>query len=140
VLAKIATDDAANAITDGLETSDPAAVFWAARFLAKLQAKTAVPALIRCLENRHAELDDEGVRSVIRALGLMPQRAAVPVLSAALRGRNRRTRKAAAWALVQIRAPESRAALESAAAELSWLSGRAIRRALAVKVERADEG
>jgi HEAT repeat protein len=98
--------------------------------LSALRSRTAIPALLNCLQKR----DDLRVgqrRAVVLALGRVPHVSEVPALSAALRDTSYQIRKAAAWALAQIRAPESSAALETAAAELSWLRAIPARRSRA---------
>jgi HEAT repeat protein len=102
--------------------------------LGKLRARRAIPALIETLDRRAEELDEGNKRVIIRALAHMPHRSQVPVLSTALRRGGLRTRRVAAMALVQIRAPESQAALEDAVKSLSWLRARQARRALRARI------
>jgi HEAT repeat protein len=113
-----------------LQAADSVRVFWAARLLAQADATDAVPALAACLEQRCDELDDAAIRSLVRALGLMPHRLAVPALTTALGQNSRKTQRAAAGALAQIRSPEAREALEAAKNELPWTRRRPIQRAL----------
>jgi len=112
----------------------------AAVSLRRLRSRRAVPALIRCLETRDEELDDGQKRLLVLALGYMPRVSEVPVLSASLRDRSYRIRNVAAWALAQIRAPESSTALEAAIKELSWFRALPVRRGLRVRARRADHG
>lgn len=130
VLIGLGSEEAITVLTASLHTGDGVAVGNASRLLSGIQARSAVPALIACLDNRSKELDDTAQQWVARALGRMPHRDAIPVLAKLLRSSSRRKRRTAAWAIAQIRAPESQVALESAADDLSYLSGRSIRRAL----------
>jgi hypothetical protein len=61
------------------------------------------------------------------------------VLAALLGERRRSTRRMAAVALAQIRAPESREALEEAVSSLSWLRALQARRALRSRQYVTDE-
>jgi HEAT repeat protein len=139
-LARIGTDEAVDALIECLEMPQGPRLTMAADSLRKLRSRRAVPALIRCLEARDGELRDGQKRILILALGEMPHASEVPVLAAALKDRSYRMRNAAAWALAQIRAPESTAALEAAGEELSWLRALPIRRGLRVRTRRADQG
>jgi HEAT repeat protein len=139
-LAHIGTDDAVAALIECLEVGRGPAFTLACVGLRKLRSREAVPAIICCLETRSEELRAGQKRILILALGRMPQVSEVPVLAAALTDRRYRTRNAAAWALAQIRAPESRAALETVATEMSWFRALPIRRGLRVRARRADEG
>jgi HEAT repeat protein len=138
-LANIGSEKAIAALIESLQTAESVCVSFIARSLVKLRARDAVPALIGCLQDRRELLDGSAKRSVIRALACMPHRSAVPVLAASLRERDRHTRKAAAWALVRTRAPESTVALESAVAELPWIRGRGVRQALRAKRRHGDD-
>jgi HEAT repeat protein len=138
VLISLGTGQAIAALADSLQTADNVAVANTARLLGGIQARSAIPALIRCLDTRSDELDDTDKRWVARSSGLMPQRDEIPVLAELLREPRRRTRTTTAWALAQIRSPESQAALELVANELSWFRGRAVRRALRAMRERAE--
>lgn len=136
VLISLGTEQALVALADSLRTADNVAVGNAARLLGGKRARSAIPALIRCLDTRSDELDGAAKRWIARSLGLMPHRDEISVLASLLRDPRRRTRNTAAWALAQIRSPESQAALESGANELSWFQGRAVRRALEAVRER----
>jgi hypothetical protein len=81
------------------------------------------------LEERAYELSASDKKVVIHALAQMPHRSEVPALARLLR-EPMSTRRVAASALVRIRAPESRAALEDAARSLSWWGGLPVRREL----------
>jgi HEAT repeat protein len=139
-LARIGTDEAVDALTDCLELDPGPRLTLAASSLRKLRARRAVPAILRCLKTRSDQLRPGQKRILILALGETPHVSAVPVLSEALRARNYRMRNAAAWSLAQIRAPESTAALEAAAQELSWVRAFPARRGLRVRSRRADQG
>jgi HEAT repeat protein len=139
-LGQLGTDDATDAIVECLEMEPGQRISLAALALRKLGSRRAVPAIIRCLETRSGEIRHSDKRTLIIALGKAPHVSEVPVLSAALKDRHYRMRHAAAWALAQIRAPESTGALEAAAADLSWLRGRSARRALRVRQYRSDQG
>jgi HEAT repeat protein len=108
--------------------------------LSKRHSRRAMPALRKCLESRGHELHRGQKRVLIVALGGVPHVSTVPVLAKALSDRSYRMRSAAAWALAQIRAPESSAALEAAADELSWLHAFPARRGLRVRTRRDDDG
>lgn len=139
VLISLGTEQAIAALTDSLQTGDNVAVANTARLLGRTRARSAIPALIRCLDTRNHELDSTAKQWIARSLGLMPHRDEIPALVELLRVPRRRTRITAAWALAQIRSPESQAALESVANELSWFRGRAVRRALETVREHSDE-
>ena len=139
VLISLGSEQAIAALADSLQTADNVSVANTARLLGGVQARSAIPELIRCLDTRSDELDITAKQWVARSLGLMPQRDEIPVLAELLREPRRRTRTTAAWALAQIRSPESQAALESVANELSWFRGRAVRRALRAMRERSAE-
>ena len=130
VLIRLGSEEAIAMLVESLQTADSVAVGNASRLLAGIQARSAISSLITCLDTRGNELDNTAQQWIARALGLMPHRDAIPVLAKLLRASSRRTRRTAAWAIAQIRAPESQVALESAADELPWFRGRAVRRAL----------
>lgn len=139
VLIALGHDAAIAMLASSLQSADSVGVSAAARLLAKSQARSAIPALIACLDTRGAELDSTAKRAIARAMGLMPHRDEIPPLAKLLRGPSRRTRAAAAGAMAQIRAPESEAALRSAANDLSWFRGRAVRRALSMARDRGTD-
>jgi HEAT repeat protein len=139
-LARIGTDEGVDALIECLDMATGTRFTLAAAALRKLRSRRAMPALIRCLETRGDKLHRGDRRILILALGEVPHVSEVPVLSAALRSPGYRTRNAAAWALAQIRAPESSAALEAAARELSWFGAVPIRRGLRLRRRRADDG
>lgn len=130
VLMGLGHEEAIAVLVASLQTADGVAVGNASRLLSGIQARSAIPALIECLDSRGEELDNTDQRWVARALGRMPHRDAIPVLARLLRASSRRTRRTAAWAIAQIRAPESQVALESAVDELSYFRGGPVRRAL----------
>lgn len=138
-LAHIDTEDAIDALIGSLSMDVTPRLIFAVDSLGKMGARSAIPALIQCLESRGDELRWGEKRVIILALTRMPHRSMVPVLSAALRERHRAVRKAAAWALTEIRAPESRAALEEAAESLSWPRNLQAKRALRAKAGDASE-
>jgi HEAT repeat protein len=129
-LARIDTEGATDALIDCLAMETGPRFTFAVKSLAELRASRAIPALIRTLKERRSELDEGDKRLIVFALVQTPHRSEVPVLSATLREGNRRTRRAAAIALTQIRAPESREALEEAVKSLPWLRGLSVRRVL----------
>jgi HEAT repeat protein len=139
-LARIGTDEAIDALCDALELPSGPRLILAASTFRKQRAARARPAIIRCLQTRGEALRPDERRILVLALGEMPHVSAVPVLAMALRERRYRMRTAAAWALAQIRAPESEAALEEVTNELSWLRARPIRRGLRARKQRADQG
>lgn len=139
-LARIGTDEAVDALIECLDMEPGPRFTLAAVSLRKLRSRRAVPAVIRCLETRGEEIREGQKRILILALGEVPHVSSIPVLSGALSDRSYRMRNAAAWALAQIRAPESSAALEAAAKELSWFRALPIRRGLRVRRRRADQG
>jgi HEAT repeat protein len=82
------------------------------------------------LEERHDEFRQGDKQVLVWALYQTPHRSEVPVLATLLGERSKSTRRMAAVALAQIKATESREALEEAVKTLSWLRGRQARRAL----------
>jgi HEAT repeat protein len=138
-LSQIDTDDAVDGLIECLDMEAGPPFTFAARELGRLRARRAIPALIRTLEERVSNLAEGDKRVIIYALAQMPHRSAVPVLSTALCGRNARTRRVAAMALAQIRAPESRGALEGAAKSLPWPRNLQAKRALRAKPGDASE-
>jgi HEAT repeat protein len=127
-LARIGTNRATDVLIENLSSQAGRRLFWAADLLGAVRARRAIPSLVRCLETR--ELHEGDRQIVILALARLPHTSAIPVLSRELLSRNRGTRKASAFALAQIDAPESGAALEAAASQLSWWRGQPVRRAL----------
>lgn len=139
-LERIGTDEATDALIDYLKMKPGPNLTMVVVSLKRLHAGRAVPSLVRCLERQDEELRHGQKRLLILALGEMPHVSAVPVLSASLRHRSYRVRNAAAWALAQIRAPESAAALAAASNELSWFRALPARRGLRTRTRRADHG
>jgi HEAT repeat protein len=139
-LEQVGTDDAVDGLIECLEMDTGPRFTFAVVALRRLGSRRAMPALLNCLETRDPELDAGNKHLVILAMGTTPHVSQVPVLSAALTARSYRTRNAAAWALAQIRAPESTAALEAAQRELSWIRARPVRRGLDVRRRRNDDG
>lgn len=139
-LARIGSDEAVDVLTECLDTGPGPRLTMAAVSLRRLRARRAVPAIVRCLEQRRDDLRPGQKRLLILALGEMPHVSELPVLSAALLDRSYRPRSAAAWALAQIRSPESADALETTAKQLPWLRALPLRRALRIRRGRADQG
>jgi HEAT repeat protein len=129
-LAHIGTEQAADALIDSLAVTTGPGFTFAVKSLAEDHAARARPAFVRTLEERHDELRQGDKRVLVWALYQTPHRSEVPVLAALLGERSRETRRMAAVALAQVRAPESREALEDAVKSLSWLRGLQARRAL----------
>lgn len=129
-LSRIGTEAAVDALDVTLKEESGPPLTFAVKTIADLRAERSVPALIHLLDERRDELDEGDKIVVIDALAKMPHRTAVPVLSATLRDGRRKTRRAAAMALAQIRSAESGAALEEAAASMSRIQGASVRRAL----------
>jgi HEAT repeat protein len=129
-LAHIGTEQAADALIDSLAVTTGPGFTFAVKSLAQDHAARARPAFVRTLEERHDELHQGDKQVLVWALYQTPHRSEVPVLAALLGERSRNTRRMAAVALAQIRAPESREALEGAVKSLSWLRGLQARRAL----------
>jgi HEAT repeat protein len=140
VLAEIGSEEAIDAMISSLLSPDKTAGSWAATLLGKMEARRALPALVARLQEHGEQLGSGRKFSVILALGRMPHRESVSVLAAALRDPDWSARRQAAWALQQIRAPESRIALEVAVSELSWFRGRWARRALRLRQRLDDDG
>jgi HEAT repeat protein len=138
-LAHIGTEKATEALIESLSMDTTPRFTFAVDSLGKMGARNAIPALIHCLESRGDQLQWGDKRVIILALTRMPHRSMVPVLSSALRDQRRAVRKAAAWALTEIRAPESTAALEEAAGSLSWPRNLQAKRALRVRPRDASE-
>jgi hypothetical protein len=139
-LRRIGTDDAVDALIECLDLKPGTRLTLAAAALRKLRNRAAVPAIVRCLATRAHVLNAGTRRILMLALGDMPHVSEVPVLADGLRDPRYRNRNAAAWALAQIRAPESAAALEAVAREYSWIRGIPIRRGLRERLERSDAG
>ena len=137
-LCGIGTNEAIDVMIDCLPTANALTVGWAAHLLARAHVRRAIPPLTKCLADRGESLTHPGKAMLIQALGALPHRTAVPVLTDALWAQDRATRVAAARALAHIRSPESRIALETAARKLSWIRGIAIRRVLR-SIEQIDE-
>lgn len=129
-LAHIGTEQAADALIDSLAVTTGPGFTFAVKSLAEDHAARARPAFVRTLAERHDELRQGDKQVLVWALYQTPHRSEVPVLAALLGERSRSTRRMAAVALAQIRAPESREALEEAVKSLSWLRGFQARRAL----------
>jgi HEAT repeat protein len=129
-LAHIGTEEAVDALIDSLAVTTGHCFTFAVKSLAEDHAARARPAFIRTLEERRDELDQGDKQVLVWALYQTPHRSEVPVLATLLGERSRSTRRMAAVALAQIKAPESRGALEEAVKSLSWLRGLQARRAL----------
>jgi HEAT repeat protein len=129
-LSAVGTEAAVSALAGSLEQQTNLGITFTARELRKLSARSAIPALANCLQERKDELDTGPKLLVIGALTAMPHRSEVPALGAVLDDSNRRVRRAAARALERLDMPEADAALQDAARQLSWLTGRPARRAL----------
>jgi HEAT repeat protein len=114
-----------------LEVSNLRVSRHAARSLAELQARDAIPVLIRILEVRGRDLPVGAQLTYIRALREMPHASAVGVLSDALYRKG--VQEKAAYGLAELRTPEATEALETAAEKLGWWSGRSVRRAIRLK-------
>jgi hypothetical protein len=112
---------------------------FAVKSLAEGRAAQARPAFVRTLEERHDELRQGDKQILVWALYQASHRSEVPVLTALLGERSRSTRRMAAVALAQIKATESREALEEAVESLSWLRGLQARRALRLLRYANDE-
>ncbi len=136
-LEHLATEGAIDAIIECLWMEPGPRFTFAVRALMRGRVRRAIPNLVECLERR-SELDRGDRRIIVLAFAEMPHRSEVPVLERMLRERGRSLRYAAAAALTRIRAPESLAALETAADELSWLRGRTVRCALRVRRQMDD--
>jgi HEAT repeat protein len=137
-LGRIGNDDAIDALTECLFVSDGVPLGLAASELNKAGSIRAVPEILHCLQTRHDEISPSRRRLLIQALNKTPHVSQIPVLSAALREPGYWMRHVAAVGLQRIRAPESTAALESGARELSWWSGLPARRALRRKRARGE--
>jgi HEAT repeat protein len=129
-LAGIGTARAIEALLDCLEMGTGPRFTFAVKSLAELNGPEVVPALIQTLERHRVQLSEGDKQLVIFALAQTPHRSEVPVLSAVIRDGSRRTQRMAAMALMRIRTPESREALEEAVESLSWLRGLEVRRVL----------
>jgi HEAT repeat protein len=138
-LAHIGTEQAADALIDSLAVTTGPGFTFAVKSLAEDYAARARPAFVRALEERHDELRQGDKQVLVWALYQTPHRSEVPVLAALLGERRRSTRRMAAVALAQIRAPESREALEEAVSSLSWLRALQARRALRSRQYVTDE-
>jgi HEAT repeat protein len=129
-LRRLGTEEAWDVVIECLAIAPVRHLWLAIDMLGKAGIRSAIPALIQCLDRRREELRRGDRRLIVLAFIRMPHRSEVPVLERTLREPGYRLRDSAAVALAQIRAPESRAALEVAAREFSWLRGRTVRRAL----------
>jgi len=129
-LAHIGTEEAADALIDSFAMTTGPGFTFAVKSLAEDHAARSRPAFIRTLEERRDELNQGDKQILVWALYKVPHRSEVPVLATLLGERSRSTRRMAAVALAQIKATESREALEEAARSLSWLRGLQARRAL----------
>jgi hypothetical protein len=129
-LEQIGTEAAVATLAKSLRSAPPLVASYSARALANLNARSELPAIIACLQDRSDELGEHGVRFIIGAMKKLPHVSAVPVLASALRDRRRGVRKIAGLALLRINAPESTAALQVAADELRFSMGWQARRAL----------
>lgn len=138
-LGHVGTDKAIEGLMECVERETGPPFTFAVRELGRLGARRAIPALIGALDGSSKQLSEGDKRVTIYALTQMPHRSEVSVLSAALREGNARTRRAAARALAQIRAPESHVALEQAVQSLSWTRGIQARRALRAKAGSLSE-
>jgi HEAT repeat protein len=138
-LAHIGTAQAVDALIDSLAVTTGPGFTFAVKSLAEDHAARARPAFVRMLEERHDELRQGDKQVLVWALYQTPHRSEVPVLAALLGERSRSTRRMAAVALGQIRASESREALEEAVKSLPWLRGLSARRALRSQRNAAGE-
>lgn len=129
-LAHIGTEEAADTLIDSLAVISGPCFTFTVKALAVEYAERAMPALIQTLEQRGGELRQVDKQLLVYALFQNPHRSQMPVLKTLLRERSWSTRRMAAVALAQIRAPEGREALEEAVRSLSWLRGLQARRAL----------
>jgi hypothetical protein len=129
-LERIGTGEASSTLRDGLTTAPPLVASYIARVLLKRGARSELPAIIAVLHDRADELDTADKQFVIDAMRKAPHVSAVPVLAETLRDRHWGLRKSAARALLAIGAPESVAALQTAADELGFWKGRQARHAL----------
>jgi HEAT repeat protein len=136
-LAHIHTVGAVDAMIEALDADDADTVGWAAYFLRRIGARRAVPSLIRCAEERRDDGTDKTL--LIQSLAHMPDPLAIPVLRAYATDPRWLTRREAALALRAIGTPESRTALEQAAAELSWVRAIPARRALRPRAKTTSE-
>jgi HEAT repeat protein len=129
-LAHIRTNEAVDVLIECLGMETGPRFGFATKSLAEIGSLRALPALIRTLDERRAELSEGDKWMIIHAFIQTPHRSEVPVLAATLLERHRRTRRAAAFALARIRTPESRDALEAAVKTLPLWRGLSVRRAL----------
>ena len=127
----IGDEPAVSVLLTLLEADDLVVSRRAARALAELQAREAIPVLVRILQARGSVLPVGAQLTYIRALREMPHASAVGVLSDALYRKG--VQDKAARGLMEVRTPEATAALEAAAEELGWWRGRKVRRAIRLK-------
>lgn len=123
-LQKLATDNALDALADGVIEAPPLAAGIAALALSELRGRAALPVILRGYEQRAAGFGRLERWILVQALAKNPHRSAVPALASALHDKDRKIRNAAAAALTRIHTPESRAALVDAATSQSWWFGR----------------
>lgn len=135
VLGRIETDGAVGTLIDALHSGNPKVVSRAATHMGRRRDQRFVAPLIALL-GRPAESGGQHVRrSAAFALRRSPHSSAIPVLAVAARDPDAATRRNAAIALMMIRSPDARVALQDAVARLSWWRGRYARRALRRAVE-----
>jgi HEAT repeat protein len=127
----IGDEEAVAALLVLLEVNNPSVAGFAARALAELRAREAVPVLVRVLEVRADDLPAATHLAFVRALRTMPHASAVGVLTTSLY--RKQVRSKAARGLQELRTPQATAALETAATQLGWWSGREVRSALRKK-------
>jgi len=129
---RFSSEQVAGILVEALDSSYSDVVEGAAYSLAKRGIRSAVPELVRRLEADDGTLAPSAVTMLVKALSDLPHRLSIPVLASQLRSprSSAKTRRWAAVGLARIRAPESRAALQSAAADMGWWRGRHARRAL----------
>jgi len=132
-LSHIASPDSFKALIDSITNTHGPAFIFAVRSLAESDPEAARPAFVRTLAERRAQLTDGEKEVLVWALSQSPHRSEIPVLAPLLGEGRRETRRMAAVALAQIRAPEADQALEEAASSLPWLRARQARRALRSK-------
>jgi HEAT repeat protein len=131
-LQHVGTDEAVDALIECCTLCSGPPLSFAVGWLTRHDAHRAVPALVRCLEERRETLGQGDKQMIIAALAAAPHRSEIPVLTRSLHEPNRSTRNMAAHALARIRSPQSREALEAAA---NGPRDRQVRRALRLHEE-----
>lgn len=127
---------AIDVLCNALSHEDVVTAGWAALFLGELGAEGAVPALIETADERWSSL---GIARpwVVRALGLLGDLRAMPVLERGLRSKDANVRVQAAYALSKMDPADTGGSVQAALSDLSWWRGRAVRRG--VKAASAHE-